>query len=164
MAQSFDRADASHQRAAVYASLEQDGKALADGREQAGGAAGGEGTVRHFFGLQGDGLQQGEGASGKAGNDGTLEGLFKTALEDSIAVTCLYVIVVCGRGITVPGATSVFLQTDFWIWLALLVACNVFLQVFYPSLKAQLVNASVLTVVLVLMSPIKTSRLVGVAP
>jgi hypothetical protein len=46
-------------------------------------------------------------------NDGSLGALFKTALEDSVALTCLYAIVVCGRGLTTPGAMSVFNQTGF---------------------------------------------------
>ena len=125
---------------------------LAQIQEPAPKGEGGNGTVRSFFGLAGTGMVKADDAC----NDGSLGALFKTALEDSIAATCLYAIVVCGRGLTTPGAMSVFKQTDFWVWLALLVLCNVFLQVFYPALKQQLVQASVFSVVLVLMSPIKT--------
>ena len=42
--------------------------------------------------------------------------------------------------------------------------CNVFLQAFYPALKQQLIQASVFSVVLVLMSPIKTPCCSSPAP
>jgi hypothetical protein len=112
------------------------------------------GSVRSYFGLYGSGL-----AKDDAESDGSLDGIFRIALEDSLAVTCLYAIVVCGRGLTTPGAMSVFSDRSFWLWLALLIICNMFLQVFYPPLRQQLVQASVFSVVLVLMSPIKTPAL-----
>ena len=115
----------------------------------------GGGSVRAFFGLQGSGL-----AKDEAERDGSLDTIFRVALEDSLAVTCLYAIIVCGRGLTTPGAMSVFSDRSFWLWLAILIVCNMFLQVFYPPLRQQLVQASVFSVVLVLMSPIKTPALV----
>lgn len=120
-------------------------------------------TVRSFFGLAGSGMQghSPPGAPAYPENDGSLQGLMKTAVEDALAVSCLYAIVVFGRGLTTPGATSVFRHSDFWVWVALLVVCNAFLQVFYPALKQQLVQASVFSVMLVLMSPIKTRELVS---
>jgi hypothetical protein len=119
------------------------------------GTATGGGSVRAFFGLQGSGL-----AKDEAESDGSLDAIFRIALEDSLAVTCLYAIVVCGRGLTTPGAMSVFSDRSFWLWLAILIVCNMFLQVFYPPLRQQLVQATVFSVVLVLMSPIKTPALV----
>jgi hypothetical protein len=110
--------------------------------------------VRAYFGLTGSGLPKDDVQS-----DGSLEDILRIALEDSLAVTCLYAIVVCGRGLTTPDAMSVFSDKSFWLWLALLIICNVFLQVFYPPLRQQLVQASVFSVVLVLMSPIKTPAL-----
>jgi len=85
------------------------GQMLAQIQKPAPKGEGGGGTVRSFFGLAGTGMVKADDAC----NDGSLGALFKTALEDSVALTCLYAIVVCGRGLTTPGAMSVFNQTGF---------------------------------------------------
>lgn len=112
--------------------------------------------VRLFFGLKGHGHEE-DGPP----NDGSVRAVLRTALEDSSAALCLYVIVVAGRSVRSPEARTILGSADLWIWFGMLVVCNIFLQIFYPTLRQHLVQATIFAVLLVLMSPIKRRDLVG---
>lgn len=80
---------------------------------------------------------------------------FQQAVIETVVIFVLFVTVVCGRSVTSPGCLKVLRKLDILVWLVLFVGINTALKQFYPRFDDQLLNASVFSIVYMLMAPLK---------